>query len=284
MGRSPRGEKVKKLFPLFLLCLVPALADGIQIHVYTALAPNAFGSPSYGEWVTNDIYALQHGLTAYGTPGTPAYFEEVSAVDPKNVTVTSFASWMGTSDPGTAFGPAFAHELGNRAAFPLFIDGGGATFSISELSFTASSSDAGDVLGFSFGQGSYAYSNQYVGGIINPDNSITYVTGGPSNQLVNFLWGRGSGNGLWPCDPGSPNPPPCTTPAEQQAAIDSLAAQLAGQSYTGTYTLQSAAGDPIASGSGTFNITSEAPEPQAFLLAGTGLVLACLRLRRRTHV
>ena len=64
---------------------VSALADDIQINVYTALAPNATsGSPSFGPWASNAIYALEHNLPAYGTPGTPALFSETTHLAPSS--------------------------------------------------------------------------------------------------------------------------------------------------------------------------------------------------------
>jgi hypothetical protein len=256
-----------------------ALADPIQIDVYTALAPNGYG-PSFGSWASNAVYALENGLSAYGTPGTPAYFSETTTVDSQDLTVTNFPSWMGTADPGAVFGPDFANEEGNRGTFPLFIDGGtGAPdFSIAELNFTVTSSDAYDSLGGSF-IGGYTYGDGYVGGIWNPGTStITYVTGGDPTQMVNFLWGRGSGNGLWPCGPGDTSP--CDTPAEQQADIDATAAILEGQTLTGTYWLTDSGGNTLATGSATFDIAS--PEPTTlFLLGGGLLLLGGLGYRRR---
>jgi PEP-CTERM motif len=267
-----------KLLAALLFTGISALADGITIHVYTALAPNAYGSPSFGAWAINDIAALENGQSGYGTPGTPSYFSETSIIDPKDLTVTSFPSWMGTVNPATAFGSQFAGEFGNRGTFPVFIDGGkGAPdFSISQLNISGASSDAGDSLGFSY-LGGYTYSDQYVGGIWNSDGSITYVTSGDPDQMVNFLWGRGSGNSLWPCaDPSTP----CDTPDEQQANIYATSAILAGQTFTGTYFLTDANGNTIASGSGTFDIS--APEPGSLVLLGAGLIaLIMLRSRRR---
>lgn len=108
--------------------------------------------------------------------------------------VTSFPSWLGTADPGTAFASAFAGELGNRMHCGVTILGNGQQFSISESGFTASSNDAGNQLGFGYANG-YGYSGSYVGVVYgtngNPDQ---YITSGDSSQLVDAIYGRGSGN------------------------------------------------------------------------------------------
>jgi len=261
-----------------------ALAEPFTINVYTTVAPSAYGSPSYGAWAANGIYALENGLPAFGSPGTPAYFYETPSAEAQNLTLTSFPSWMGTPDSGLAFGPAYANELGNQGSFPLFIDGNGGQFSISELVFTASSTDPGNALGVSHAAGSYNYGSQYVGGIENTDGSITYVTSGPSTQLVNFLWGMGSGNALTPCGAGDSSP--CATSAERQADINATAASLIGQTFTGVYTLTDGSAT-LAAGSATLDLTdppnaTAVPEARtAFFLGGGLLLLAgCWRRRR----
>lgn len=260
---------MKKLIALSLLSVTLGVCGPI-IHVYTALAPNAYGSPSYAQWVDNAIYALQNDLSAYGTPGAPTYFEETSGPTPYlDASVTSFPSWLGSINPGAVFGPAFGSELGNRPAFPLFIDGNGSKFSISQLGFTAVSSDSANALGFSWGVGTY-YNAGYVGGIIT-GNTITYVTGGLNTQLVDFLWGRGSGNALVSC--GSTI---CLTPADQQADIYNTTSILDDQTFTGTYSIGA------ASGSANFTFI---PEPGTWgMILGAALVgLGCIRRRRLTR-
>ena len=257
-----------------------SIGSSIEINVYTALAPNAFGSPSYNEWRDNAIYALEHGLDSYGTPGTPSYYQKAAGITPYQYPeVTSFNSWMGQADPGTAFGSAFANELGERAAFPLYINGNGTQFSIADLSFTATGTDPGDSMGFTFAAGSYNYSNDYVGILSGTDNTVgtgddIFITSGLNTQLVDALAGRGSGNGLWPCGPGDLSP--CGTTAEQQAAINNMMLALSGQTFTGTYQLGA------ATGSGTFTFSSATPEPGTLpLMAGIGLLAGIVVFKRR---
>lgn len=193
---------MKKRFSIFLsVCAVLALplvasADGIKIKVYPSLAPNAFGSPSWGPWVQNAVYAIDNKLHAYGDPTQPTYYR----ISPHNlainqIIVTGFPSWLGNADATNDYGTQFSSELGNRLHFGIHVWGHGQQFCIAQLGFTAVSTDQGNTLGFSFPVGSYDYSPSYVGIIHNPDGSVTVVnTPGNPFQLVDELVGRGSGN------------------------------------------------------------------------------------------
>lgn len=254
--------------------MVPAAAAAHPvITVVPTLAPNAFGSPSWSGWQANSIAGLLAGATSYGTPGTPTYYETRSNVTSAEVVVTGFNSWLGKADPGTVFGPAFASELGNRMTFGLRIDGNGTQFSIDQLSFDATSSDPFNALAFSF-SGGYTYNSAYVG-LLKGNDGILFtaddiqITGGPSNQLIDGLVGRGSGNSFAAYCSG------CSI-ADQQAQIDGTAAYPGTPfTFTGTYSL----GD--FSGSGTFDISAPVPEPATWAMMIGGFALAGAVMRRR---
>jgi hypothetical protein len=257
---------------------------GLVISVTPSLAPNAYGSPSYANYVNNAVTALETGASSYGTPNTPSYYQAIangSTIDANQVVVTGFSSWLGQADPGTAFGAAFANELGNRLLFGLSIVETSSTdkFALADLSFTATSSDPGNSLGFSFAQGSYNYSNDYVGviygaGGVSDVAHYTFITSGPNTQLVNAVFGRGSGNAYdaYSSDPGATN----------QDKLDNVIASIPSETFSGTYTI-----DGI-SGSGNVDIASipgpnAVPEPSSLVSAGIGIatVLGVYRRKRR---
>jgi len=256
------------------------IATGAQatptITVTPTVAPNAYGSSYWGQWVANSIYAQENGLTTYGDSGLPSYYHAQDSGSIANAIVTSNPSWLGQADPGTAFGAAFANEYGNRIHFGLVIDGNGSQFSISELGFTAVSDDSTDALGFSYGAGSYDYSTDYVGVLAGQDGILwtaddIYITSGPSTQLVDGLVGRGSGNAFWPDE----NCAGCSSPAELQTTIDAFeTSDDLPSTFTGTYTL----GD--FSGAGIFHFSGAVPEPASWALLIAGFALTGVTLRR----
>jgi hypothetical protein len=227
----------------------PPAQDGITITVIPALAPNAYGSPNWNAWVSNATTAIQNGYASYGDPNSPSYYQRAPRyISVTNDIVTGFPSWQGLADPGDVFGAAYSQELGNRLQFGIDIKGGTNLISISQLSFTAQSSDPGNSLGFSFGLGSYNYSASYVGIIYGAGGTDTYVTSGPNTQLVNEIVGRGSGNAWAVYDTSGDI-------ASEQSNIVSYAESISTNPFTfsGTYTLAG------ASGSGEISLNSFPP-------------------------
>jgi hypothetical protein len=267
----------------FMLCVAAAAvtsaagaAQAITITVTPTLAPNVFGSSSFAPWTDNAFTALYNGQTSAGAPGTPSYFQAQSNVQAKDLVVTDFSAWMGQAEPGGAF----AGESGNRGHFGLSILGDGEQFSISQLSFSATSTDPGDLLAFDFLTGEYDYTSNYVGVLAGDDGVVgsgddTFITSGPNTQLVDALFSRGSGNSLEGLCGGC-------TPAQEQATIDAAAGAFGGQAFnfTGTYQLRAETGALLAQGSGTFNVGVPEPSTWALSIVGFGFAGGALRRRR----
>lgn len=265
-----------------ILAIALSPAQAVQIDVIPWLAPNGWGSPSFNGAEANAVQAMYQGLTSYGTPGTPTYFQAQSNVTSAEAIVTGFPSWLGRTDPGAVFGPAFAGELGNRMTFALRIDGQNSQFSISQLSLSTSSSDPSNLLAWNWAAGTYNYGPGYLGVLKGSDGKLgtaddIFITSGPNTTLVDALFGRGSGNSF---DAYCPS---CSLADQQTALLAAAAYPGSAFTFTGTYQLANSDGI-FASGSGTFQV-SETPLPAALPLFAGGLgVMGVLGWGRRKKV
>lgn len=251
-----------------------SMASAAEIIVATSLAPNVFGSPSYTGYVSNALSGLHAGASSYGDPNSPTFYQVTSNVRSDEVVVTGFPSWMGEVDPANTVGPAYGSELGNRMHFGVRIDGEGAQFSISQLGFSATSTDPYNALAFAFGPGAFNYTNDYRGVLVGDDgllwtNDDLFITGGANTQLVDGLIGRGPGSSFAAYCPG------CSIADQQAALLETARYPGHDFQFTGVYTLGQ------DSGTGTFNIAA-VPEPGTWtlLIAGFGMLGAALRRRR----
>ncbi|MBI5708371.1 MAG: hypothetical protein HZC36_15420 [Armatimonadetes bacterium] len=255
-----------------------ALAQsGPTIDVYGSFAPNAYGSPSWGGYVSNAMYALENGLSSVGTPATDptAYYQVTTAPLSRNM-VTSFNSWLGKADPGTAFGPAFASELGNRLHFGLRIISLGTAnrFRLEDLTFDMNSSDGGNELDFDGDFIGYTYEARRMGidyggdGIKGTLDDIVYASGQAGTNFVNELCYVGVGNAWWPW------------PGTDQAQIDSEVARVMalGMPNTVSTSYSIVINGSTYSNTGSVVLT---PEPASFLVFGLP-VLAYLRRKHRS--
>ena len=261
-----------RLFALLLTFVSVNFASIIMME-FASPAPNAFGSPSFNTWVTNAINALQNGLTSVGNPATDpaAYYQVTQENDMQNI-VTGFPSWLGLANPGTAFGPAFANELGNRLHFGLVILGtGGTTFSLSNLSFNMHSSDPGNTFSF---VGSFGPTDSYSARRVGIDINNNVINSGPATQVVKELIYVGVGNAI---------APDASCPGSTQATLDCVKAfydSIMPFTLTTDYTLQDGTGATIGTSTASVLFT-DVPEPATlgFLLAGSLALLLKRKLR-----
>jgi hypothetical protein len=236
------------------LCAVTAGYADIQVNVIPSLAPNAYGSPSWPGWTQNAVYAIQNGLTSYGNPNLPTYYNQVKDFTANQTIVTNFPSWMGEADPGSQFGAAFASELGNRMHFGLdIVATNGQTFDLNDVSFNSFSSP-GAGLDYGWAAGPWTYSPWRIG--ITAGGAV-YNNGEDGSLAVTRFIYIGSGNSY------EADCSPCTA-ASQQAAIDAAAIAGGGYTYTGTYRVKDSSGR-VFSGSGAFDV-APVPEPSGIIL------------------
>lgn len=264
---------MKRLILAVLLGWSVCSAGHITIESIPTLAPNRYGSSYWNDWVSNTISGLASGASSYGNPALPSYFEAISSAPASWAIVTGFPSWNGSATPGS-FGAQYANELGRRITFALRIVGDGQQqFSISQLSFSGFSDDPANALGFSFGN-VYAYSSEYRGLNYGTDrirgtSDDFWVTGGSATQLVDAIFGRGSGSSFAAYCANV-----ATCPSGPQASLDEAAA-YSPYVFTGTYTL-----DGVGQGAGSFTALSDVPEPGTWASA-LGALTGVIFLRRR---
>lgn len=130
-------------------------ARAAVIEIFPVVGPNPFG-PSYATFASNALTALQ----ANGGTGTPPVtgaagpgqypggqlqgMTSIAAanpstnyvITPNQITATNSpnTSWLGQANPGSAFGPGFANELGNFLYYGMRITGQGQeTFNLAAL-------------------------------------------------------------------------------------------------------------------------------------------------------
>jgi hypothetical protein len=260
-----------------VLFLAVAMAYGAPvITICPSVAPNAYaGASSYAAYAASAIAGLSTGACTNegGDRATnPAAYNVVSSFAPGDAMVSSFPMWEGLMNPAAPFN----NEYGNRITFGMIIDGGGTKISLSELTFTMSSSDPADVLGYSDNYLDYNYNATHVG-VINGPGGPTFVTSGSDTALVDEILMVGVGNALWPGIDANGNPLP---PDQWAQSITDTAGYISSEmlSVSMSYTL---------TGPG-FTVTAndtigEVPEPGTLALMSLGLSSALVAFRKRSH-
>jgi hypothetical protein len=236
------------------------------MYVYPSIAPNPFLSPSWNQYAQNAVYAIEHGLSSYGTPGTPAYYQrQTTAITPGEVVATSFNSWRGQAPPPAGY----AGEFGNAILFGLYVSGGGQTFALGGLSYNENFFGSLDT--FSFAGQAYGY--DLAGVYYGPDripgtaDDVRYGQGNPGNDgvPVDVIYFAGLGAMFWVDDP---------------AALASTINQVLNNeppSAAGAYSIL-IGGVPVSASGETYLI----PEPGSASLLLVGLVGVLVWRRRKS--
>ena len=261
---------------MFACCALAMTAHaGIVLEVIASQSPNTT-SPSFAGWRQNVMDALENHLPSVGDPAaTPTAFDPVTTVGDHTALLSSFPSWHGVADPGTAFGPAFAGETGNFIIFSLRATAtDGTTFSLSELSGHILSDDPGHFVNFNFDFSSNNYSSGVVG--VDPVSG-NFITSGPGTQPVSALFYSGAGITLFA------GAPLCPTGSDQEV-LDCAAGRWRNFMpfhMVADYQFRDAAGNVIGSGSGS--VLFDAPEPGTWGLMLAGVILL-FRIPRKLPV
>lgn len=257
---------------IVVLGMAQAVSASIMIDIKPSSAPNALGSPSWSGYLSNALNSLENNLGNIGSRLTDPTAYEIAGVsiNPGDIMVTSFKSWMGVPSPSAPF----ANEYGNRFHCGLHAYGDGTSlFRLEDLTFEMHSSDSGDTLVFTGNFIGYNYGATRFGVNWGPDRvkgggDDIYYNSGNGTTLVDEIVYVGIGNAWWP---GGSDPDPSNPVGGPQAAIDNAVAYL-GASQPLTVSCRY---DIL--GSSNSEVVSVLPEPTTMLLLTP---LALLRRRR----
>jgi hypothetical protein len=283
-----------------------AASVGITMTACYSSSPDPFNpSPSWATYVSNAITGIENGCAATGDPNSPANYQSSGMAQggvsgTTSATIGNFGpgqtidtagaifnsgtnSWNGAASPAGAF----AGEFGNQLLDGLLInDNGGAMFSLSELNWSMSSSDAADVFGFtdSFSDPATAAQNVYspaaVGiifcnQVMNPGCMNTILNSGQAATTpVDELVFAGIGASLCAASDACLG----TTIAQQANYILSNEPFIVANTYS---LVDPDTSNVIAS---VTNLALIAPEPHDGLLAASGLLFVAVMARYRRRV
>lgn len=251
--------------------LVAPAQAGVMMTVELSSAPNFFGSPSWGGYLTNALFALENGLASTGgsRATTPTAYEQLGGTFVAgDVMVSSYNSWRGDASPTGLF----ASELGNRVHSGLHIVGtDGTRFRLNDLTYEFSSGDVGNALatagnfvGANFSSTRYGISYGVDG--VKGGGDDTVYTSGNGMTYVDELVYVGVGNAFWPA-----------TPTDGTAEwINSNVPWIAA-----SYCIKTEAGDQACDGDRAV-LATELPEPSGLALLGLGaMAMRSVSSRRR---
>jgi hypothetical protein len=233
-----------------------AAAGPIGVNVYPSIGPDPFLSPSFATYSANALFALQNGLTTFGSPTSPTYYSQTNTLDGPPIFGTAFPSWMGQTPPPAGY----AGETGNALFFGMVAIDTTTAFTLSDVTFNDTFYGTAGTLR-SLADVGFGY--RLIG--INTTTNTIYDSGNPGTPgtLVNEVYFSGFADQFF-----------AATPADLTAGIALVKASSAPLA-SGTFDLT--VGGQTFVGSATLT-----PEPGTFMLAGLGLLLAgVLRTRKK---
>jgi len=231
---------VRTMIVLLIVC-----AGGVRaapmVTVSSWLGP-AYTSADAGLASQNAVQAAYQGLSTYGTANTPSYYAGAitSANAAELVMTNGFNAWKGFTSPTGVY----ASQNGNEAAFLGIVYGNGTQISPSEISFTATSDDPGNVLGFDYtftGYGTDQFGTTVLGVIYDHSGNVLITSGLPTKK-VDAIFIAGLYNGLLADCVG------CSEANQQQAILDAVNALPQGVTdYSGTFLWSPGGGGGVSS-------------------------------------
>jgi len=254
-------------------------ADSVTLSpLFVSIGPNPnTPSPSYAGYT----YNAQYGVSAAGVDvggninSTPTAYNVLGSggtatVALQSVVGTPFASWLGVADPS---GP-LRDETGNCIFWSLEITGtpGKNDISLSQLSFSQSSTDPLDYFGITGSYASFAYAPDAVGILANGHDSGS----GSPDQDVNEIIITDFGSYL------DGNPAVTGYPLTGNDAVDLQAIDSTFSSALGNFSIDTCFAYGTASTCDAVTVVGT-PEPPSVIIFILGLSLLILSLPRGRH-
>ncbi|HWR51696.1 MAG TPA: PEP-CTERM sorting domain-containing protein [Bryobacteraceae bacterium] len=237
------------------------------INIFPSIGPDIDVAATFSQYSANALFALENGLSSYGSAGTPSYYERASSFESSDVvsTYNYFQSWRGETPPPAGYDG----QYGNMLYWGAAIQGNGERFSLNNVIYTESflGDTYGALLGGSIGFGTRAI-GIYFGAdrVLGGGDDIRYVGGGTAGTMIDVLYFTGMGAAFLVDDA-----------SKLQYYLDNI--RIADYpSARGGYLVNTNSG--VYSGTQTLAMSDAVPEPATFGFVGAGLLAIAYAARR----